>query len=344
MRLVFRPELSPEIGTGHLMRCWALAQACLAQGSEALFTLHRCPYSLQARLSQPGIDITELNQPSNTDELAAAVARFGAEAVVLDGYGIDSGYRRAVAALGLPVLAVDDGNLAFPLHADIVLNSSPAARGEDYALSAPAARLLLGPAFAPLRGEFLEPGMVAERPGSGNRVLVTFGGSDPAGLTLPVSLALLERLPAEAGLDIVVGAAHAAPAPLEQMAATWAARITLHRNTSQMAALMAASRLAVSAAGSTLWELASLAVPSVGVVVADNQADRLDVPARDWFLTLDARHDPQDAAWRIADRALALWQDSDLRRRQSERLRSIGVGRRLPEVCAALRRAIEDKR
>jgi UDP-2,4-diacetamido-2,4,6-trideoxy-beta-L-altropyranose hydrolase len=343
MRLVFRPELSPEIGTGHLMRCWALAQTCLAQGCEALFALHRCPESLRARVTQPGISTTALAQASDTDELAAAAARFHAQAVVLDGYGIDSGYRRAVAMLGMPVLAVDDGNLSFPLHADIVLNSSPTARGEDYAVVAPAARLLLGPAFAPLRSEFLEPCALPERPGSGNRVLVTFGGSDPTGLTLPVSLALLERLPPEACLDIVVGAAHAEPAPLEQLAATWPARITLHRNSDRMAGLMAGSRLAVSAAGSTLWELASLAVPSVGVVVADNQADRLDVPARDWFLTLDARHDPQDAARRVADRALALWQDSDLSRTQSERLRSIGVGRRLPEVCAAIRDLIEDR-
>lgn len=344
MRVVFRPDFSAEIGTGHLMRCWALAQDCLAQGCEALFALHRCPDSLRARITQPGISTVDLERASDTDELTAAAARFRAQALVLDGYGIDSGYRRTVAGMGLPVLAVDDGNLAFPLHADIVLNSSAAARREDYALIAPAARLLLGPAFAPLRPEFLDPGVVAEPPAASDRVLVTFGGSDPAGLTLPVSLALLDQLPPQARLDIVVGAAHAGPAPLERLAAESPGRISLHRNSDRMAELMAASRLAVSAAGSTLWELASLAVPVIGVVVADNQADRLDAPARDWFLTVDARQHPVDAARRIAERALALWQDSQQRRTQSGRLRAIGVGRRLPEVCAALRHAIEDKR
>ncbi len=344
MRVVYRPDFSPEIGTGHLMRCWALAQACLAQGCEALFVLHRCPDSLRARITQPGISTVALDQACDSDQLTTAAERFRAQAFVLDGYGIDSGYRRTVADTGLPVLAIDDGNLAFPLHADIVLNSSSAARREDYALIAPAARLLLGPAFAPLRREFLEQGAVPEPPAPSNRVLVTFGGSDPARLTLPVSLALLERLPLQAELDIVVGAAHAEPAPLERLAAKSPERISLHRNSDRMAELMAASRLVVSAAGSTLWELASLAVPGIGVVVADNQADRLATPARDWFLTVDARQHPEDAARRIAERALALWQDSQQRRTQSERLRAIGVGRRLPEVCAALRRAIEDKR
>lgn len=343
MRLLFRPDLSPDIGTGHLMRCWALAQACLAQGCEALFALHQCPDSLLARIGGPGIATTDLGLPSDAAELAKVATRFRADAIVLDGYSLDSRYRLAIAGLGLPVVAIDDGNLSFALHADIVLNSAPLACPEDYALTAPGARLLLGPAFAPLRREFLEPEPIGDRAVASDRVLLTFGGSDPAGLTHPMALSLLDLLPAEAQLDIVLGAAHTDPGPVEQLASGRPGRITLHRNSGYMAALMAGARLAVSAAGSTLWELASLGVPTIGVVVADNQSDRLVPPERDWFLSLDARTELDLALQRITSSALALWQDAAKRQAQSARLKSIGVGRRLPDVCSAIRGMIEDQ-
>jgi UDP-2,4-diacetamido-2,4,6-trideoxy-beta-L-altropyranose hydrolase len=340
-RLLFRPDVSPEIGTGHLMRCVSLAQTCASCGRDAIFALHACPAPLLERVRQPGITAVALTEPADPAEIAALVARCQPAAIVLDGYTLDTDYRRAVAALGLPVLAMDDGNLPYALHADIVLNSSPLARPEDYGQTAPGARLLLGPGFAPLRAEFREAGRPHATVADSDRVLVTFGGSDPADLTLPVARALLEDLPASAQLDIVLGAAVAESVQIEQLAADRPDRVTLHRNSSRMAALMAGARLAISAAGSTLWELACLAVPSIAVVVADNQAGTLRPPARDWFASVDARDHPNAAVRQIAATALALWQDVPGRAAQGARLREVGVGRRVREVCAALDQAIE---
>lgn len=323
------------------MRCSALAQICLEQGYRPLFAVHGSAPALLDRIRRDGIQVVELAAALNPVELCSLITVADPAAIVLDGYCLDAEYRRAVAALGRPVLAIDDGNLPFALSADIVLNSSPLADPGHYARFAPGAELLLGPAYAPLRKEFRALAPTCSGADPGERVLLTLGGSDPAGLTLPLFRALLDALPGEAQLDIVLGAAHPDPEPVETLAADRASRVRLHRNTEHMAALMAGARLAVSAAGSTLWELASMGVPTVGVVVADNQADKLRAPASDWFLSVDARHGRDRVPQEIPSTALALWQDSSLRRSQSVRLRAIGVGRHLPDVCSAIKRAVE---
>lgn len=323
------------------MRCWALAQICLKQSFQPLFALHDCPTGLLDRIRRSGMHVVELAGAYDAIEISALVAAVDPVAIVLDGYCLDAEYRCAVAALGRPVLAIDDGNLPFALHADIVLNSAPLADPVYYARIAPGAELLLGPAYAPLRAEFRDSTPDRAAAGSSERVLLTLGGSDPAGLTLPVSRALLEALPGEAQLDVVLGAAYPDYGPIETLAADRAPRVRLHRNTERMAALMAGVRLAVSAAGSTLWELANMGVPTVGLVVADNQADNLRTPAHEWFLSVDARHSRDRVPQQVSSIALALWQDSSLRRSQSVLLRAIGVGRHLPDVCAAIKRAIE---
>ena len=90
------------------------------------------------------------------EDLAAAVARELFDAIAFDHYGLSEPDHRGMAQ-GRPVLAIDD--LADrPLGADIVLDSGPARKAEDYlGLTPDHARLLLGPAFAPVRSEWAMP-------------------------------------------------------------------------------------------------------------------------------------------------------------------------------------------
>lgn len=333
--LLFRTEASRAIGTGHLMRCMALAEICMEHGRQALFVMSECPEALATRLMEGGMMLALLDDAADADELLSLVKQWQPASIVIDGYQFDEAYRRSLHDIGLPVLAMDDGTVQHPLHADIVVNVSPLARESDYETIAADACLLLGPAYVALRNEFrLIKHISQAAPSEKQRVLITFGGSDPLGLTLPVADALLNTLPENILFDVVLGGAAATDAGIEQLHQDHTGRIRLHKNTTQMAELMRHATLAVAAAGSTLWELAYLAVPTIAVVVADNQAITLEQPLCDWFGAIDARTNHKSAVAKVAAASRALWHDSAARETHCTLLRQIKVGGKAATICA----------
>ena len=176
-------------------------------------------------------------------------------------------------AKGRPSLVIDD--LADrPLAADLVLDSGPARRAQDYAgLVPPHARLLLGPRYAPVRPAFaaLRDEALARRADRGpvRRILVSLGLTDVGGITGRV-VALLRPILGEARLDLVVGGGAPSLPALWGLAAE-DPRLTLHVDTQHMPELALEADLAVGAGGSTTWERCILALPTLTLILADNQ-------------------------------------------------------------------------
>ena len=334
--ILFRADATRALGTGHLMRCLALAELCMEQGKKVVFAVGECPAALSPRLTASKIEVVVLEDGRDAEELLSRIQRYQPVGIVIDGYQFDEHYRQSLAASGLPVLAMDDGTSTHPLHADIVVNSSPLASAADYATIAAGARLLLGPDYAPLRSEFRHCKPVAQASSADvPHVLVTFGGSDPLGLTLPVVTALLDTLPQQLLLDVVVGGATADDDKIDRLAREHTGRIHLHKNTSRMAELMQHATMTIAAAGSTLWELAYLAIPTIAVVVADNQAVMLKPPLGDWFDSIDARSSRENAVAQIARASQALWQDSETRSQRRTALSRLRVGEKAAAICTS---------
>jgi spore coat polysaccharide biosynthesis predicted glycosyltransferase SpsG len=99
--------------------------------------------------------------------------------------------------------------------------------------------------------------------------LVTLGGADPDNRTRTIleAIAPIEELTTIA----VVGPNNPRATELEQLARRLGGRITIRRNPPDMPQLMAWADLAISAAGSTCWELAFMGTPMLLVVLAENQ-------------------------------------------------------------------------
>ena len=191
-------------------------------------------------------------------------------AVVFDHYVLSADDHRDLAS-GRPTLVIDD--LADrPLAADLVVDSGPQRRAADYQGLIPAgARLLLGAAYAPVRPEFAElrAKTLGRRPEAVGRILVSLGLTDLGGITGRVLDRLRPRI-GQTAIDVVLGAGATSRAGLERLARR-DPRLTVHVDTPDMARLTAAADLAVGAAGSSAWERCTLALPSVMLVVADNQ-------------------------------------------------------------------------
>jgi UDP-2,4-diacetamido-2,4,6-trideoxy-beta-L-altropyranose hydrolase len=273
--LVFRVDASVAMGTGHVMRCLALAQVWQDAGGDVVFAMARSTPAVEERLRLEGVEIVHLKTSASAQDAApvADLARARqASWVVVDGYDFDAEYQRHFKNSGLKVLFVDDNGHAAHYFADIVLNQNAHASEDLYASRETYTRLLLGPSYAMLRREF-RPWRHWEREIApiGHKVLVMMGGSDPNNITGRVinalRLATVERLET----TVVVGGSNS-QAEFLTKAADQPGAFRFVRNVSNMPELMAWADVAVSAAGTTAWELAFMGLPSLLLVVAEHQS------------------------------------------------------------------------
>jgi UDP-2,4-diacetamido-2,4,6-trideoxy-beta-L-altropyranose hydrolase len=206
-------------------------------------------------------------------DMARSDADDGCDALVFDSYALSADDHRALAR-GRPALVIDD--LADrPLAADLVLDSGPARRAKDYAgLVPPNVRLLLGPAYAPVRPAFaaLRDEALARRAQRGpvRRILVSLGLTDVGGITARITDLLRPVVGEAVKLDLVLGGG-APSLPALWAAATEDPRLELHVDTQHMPELALEADLAIGAGGSATWERCVLALPSLTLILADNQ-------------------------------------------------------------------------
>ena len=325
--ILFIADAGPLVGGGHVMRSLTLARALEAQGAEIRFV---GPAEAGALIDVfgPGVSHAEALSSSAGDLLAAASGETF-DAVVFDHYGLAEADHRTLAQ-GRPVMVIDD--LADrTLGADVVLDSGPERHAADYdQLVSPATRLLLGPTFAPVRPEFsvLREPALAWRGEPVQRILVAMGLTDVGGITARVVERLRLRV-RDIGLDIVIGAAAPSAEGLARIAKR-DARLLLHTDTPHMARLSAEADIAIGAPGSSTWERCTLGLPSILVVLADNQRPAARaLEARGAALVVDAADPAFDS---LFDRHLThLLRDADLRRqlagRSAEICDGLGAGR-----------------
>jgi spore coat polysaccharide biosynthesis protein SpsF len=281
---LFRGDASPEVGAGHVMRLFGVAEAWVLAGGRACF-LGMLPPSIRDRLEGLGIEVIALAHGMRTGspEDARAVRELaearGAAVVALDGYLFDRRYLAAIQGRQVTTMFVDDYAQS-GLPVDIVLDpnagASDAPRGEG-ADRRP--RLLAGAAYTPLRAEFRRQAP-PERSFDGKplSLLLTFGASDPSRMSLRALRCAIEvacELPLR--ITVLAGPMHPDLGALRAVVAdTPARRPSILHDVRDVASLFASTDLAFGAAGSTAWELASMGVPMLLVQVADNQKVVID--------------------------------------------------------------------
>lgn len=274
--LLIRADGGAEIGIGHVMRCLALAQGWQQRGGQALFAFAISVPTLDWRLQSEGMDFVHCAAVPGSPEDAAftvALARArGASWIVADGYHFGEAFQLHIKKAGLRLLVLDDYGHAVRYHADLILNQNPHAHEGIYQQRAPYTQLLFGPQFALLRREFLSWRYWQRKTRVKSRkVLITLGGADPENVTGRI----LEMLKPIDDLDIkvVIGMSNPHLENLKAMIADHQPSVALIVNATNMPQLMAWADMAIAAAGSTSWELAFMGLPSIALVLAENQTE-----------------------------------------------------------------------
>lgn len=278
------------------MRCLTLADALAERGGTALFLCRPLEGDLIGVIAERGHRVKALPALASGDFLAATkpaewlgkdqagdamdclVALDGeprADWLVVDHYALDRGWEGRMRPVCTRLMVLDD--LADRPHdCDLLLDPSLGRSDVDYAdLLSPGAVQLLGPRHALLRPEFASHRAQSlarrEAPVLG-RILVTLGGMDSDNVTVRVLDALDDvALPEALEITVVMGANAPWLTAVRARAATMRRRTCVLAGVSNMAQLMTESDLAIGAAGSTAWERCCLGLPTLQLVLADNQ-------------------------------------------------------------------------
>ena len=309
MKFFIRADASLQIGSGHIMRCLTLAHELSRRGHEVRFICRALPGHLGETIERAGFGLVLLPVPPQAGRLPESEAKaatcvqlahahwlpvsqvqdaadcvppiraFAPDWIICDHYALSAEWELAAkAAAGCRLMAIDD--LADRPHAaDLLLDQNLGHSPADYAgLVPPTCRLLTGTRYALLREEFaawreasLQRRAAQADKGYLKHILVNLGGVDKDNYTLAVLQALSGSLPAACRVTVVMGktAPHTAAVQAFADGAPYPCRVLVGAN--NMAELMAEADLAIGAAGSTSWERCCLGLPTMMLVLAENQ-------------------------------------------------------------------------
>jgi len=280
--LLIRADATTSIGTGHLMRCIALAQAWQDRGGKVTFLSNCESYELRQRIIDEGFDFLPIETPHpDTNDLGFTLDMLSAIShqpsatspwLVLDGYHFTPDYQKAIRENSYRLLVIDDIAHLDHYHAHILLNQNIHASSLRYSYDRDIVKLL-SCEYVLLRREFLKyKDWKREIPEKARKILVTMGGGDPDNVTLKVIKALNSLNDSDIEVKIVVGPANPNINSLEKELHNSPHAFGLLFSASNMPELMAWADIAISAGGSTCWEMAFMGLPSLIITLADNQA------------------------------------------------------------------------
>jgi len=276
--IVIRSDASSTIGFGHIMRCLALAQAWQDAGGNAVFVSSQMPSTLSKRLKKENVTVIPvlLGQSVGSDSDARKLIEIArnqqASWVVVDGYVFGSDYLKKIKDAGFKLLWIDDTGCDVPLESDLIVNQNIYAQPSIYPYPSTQTTLLLGTEYILLRREFRQwKGWERKYPSKADRILVTLGGSDTYKTMDKIIQAIdLVEVPS-LHVRFVVGSHMTDLDKLKEKLHHSSFSSRLEYDVDNMSKLMAWADLAISAAGSTTWEMAFMGLPRLVIVLAENQ-------------------------------------------------------------------------
>jgi UDP-2,4-diacetamido-2,4,6-trideoxy-beta-L-altropyranose hydrolase len=194
--------------------------------------------------------------------------------LVVDHYGIDSRWETLLRNSTDRIAVIDDlANRPHDCDAIIDQNYRLDFANRYDQLVPDGCIKLLGPRYLLLRPEFAKARQNLKRDFSAvRRILVNFGGTDEPNMSLRALQAIQSLNLAGLLVDVVIGQTNPHKAAL-QLAIKQMPGVTLHVQTDRMAELVCAADLAIGASGSSTWERCSLGLPTLALVLADNQRE-----------------------------------------------------------------------
>lgn len=276
-KLYIRTDGNKEIATGHIMRCLSIAKSCIEQGAHVTFLVadSESEKLLADRITNiPEECISIMKLQSNyqdTEEelplLCQILMSYPCDCLLIDSYFVNPGYLETLSQL-TKVAYIDD-IYAFPYPVHTIINYAPMADPANVCYQT-AKEKLLGISYAPVRDMFVNA-QYSLRPEI-SKILLTAGGIHNGKCYLPILHELLSfykdmELPE---IHILLGSGGNTSNEVKEYLEAHSNIIT-HGYINDMAAFLKDFDLVFAAAGTTLYELCALGIPTCSFISADNQ-------------------------------------------------------------------------
>ena len=334
--LLVRCDGDGRLGMGHVVRCLAIAGGLReGHGYGVRFAVRDGESAGAAAIRADGFPVDVLPSGDEAAGIDGSLSGHPADAILLDvRTDLPAAAVRRWRSEGLLTVVLDDPSPR-RLAPDLAIYP-PVPQLDEVSWEGFDGVLLAGWEWLPLRPAFAD--IVRPPRGTLPQVLVTAGGSDPGGLTLPI-LEALETVPLDFTVVVVVGAAFLHDDALAAFLETARPRYRVARSVSDMAGLMAASDLAVVSFGVTAYELAAAGVPSVLLGLTDDHARSAEALASADVAVALGVHD-RVGREEIAQAARALLEDPERRKQMAERAAALVDGRGAARIAERIDEAL----
>lgn len=263
--IYIRADANPNIGMGHIMRCLSIADVIRGSGNDVTFIMADDEVKQFVKNREYKVVVLNSDYKNMEDELPMWES-ISADLIIVDSYFVTGKYLSTLKKKA-KLVYIDD-LAVFPYPVDVLVNYNAYGSDIDYhclynmgAVEEP--EYILGPEYAPLRSMFY--GVEKKRQKRKVRnVLLSTGGSDPE----HVALQIVKENPTDYTYHILVGNMNSDKKEIERLAGR---NIVVHKNVADMKSLISEMDIAVSAAGSTMYEICACGVPLIIYVLADNQ-------------------------------------------------------------------------
>lgn len=282
--VAFRADGGAHIGMGHVMRCLSLAKEFRRNGYEVYFiSKFREGISRIREESFPVIqlDCNQIEEAhgfkygnhvdinAEAEELIAIIRKYDIDSLFIDTYNVTDQYFSKIKPYVKKLGYIDDLN-KFVYPVDILINGNVTAQYMHYTKYSDDEILLLGPQYNLIRDEFrsLPPRKIKEKV---EEIMITTGGSDPHNMSLELlNIVLSEKTLRDLRTHVIVGDGFTNKEELRRISKN-NENVILHENVNLISSIMLASDVAISAGGSTLYELCACGTPTLAFIMADNQ-------------------------------------------------------------------------
>lgn len=332
-----RADANPQLGSGHVMRCLSIAAAIRKKGQDVTFiTADRQSENLIQSKGFPMIclDCRWDDLDYEIDKIKELIHKEKIKFMLIDSYYVTEGYLKELNQI-TEVSYLDDLNrFVYPVRT--LINYSISAKEENYLMYSKMVNRILGCSYIPLREEFIcvkrESNRVVKS------VLITTGGADPYNFAGQL-LTYLRRDRYFDGivLNIVIGPLNQNGVILEEMAGRFE-NVILNSNVAKMSELMLKSDLAISAGGSTLYELCACGTPTISFSYADNQKEgTIEFDRRGLiFYAGDLREGMESCMSKISIKLKELCEDVALRKELTVKMQELVDGFGADRIAAQL--------